>query len=464
MEAYMQLINSSNLFQRLELNGHSRTAINTGIQASGHSLSKIREQFTGPALIISLDKDPSKLTIEETPIEQFLSSEKQLYIVLHDYFSGNSLQNYLAYSGLDPQKREFIHLMAMIINSHSSLLPAQINPNHILHDSDKGRIFLLPGEWSRIISAHELESSREKGFDQLNYPDVEGFEARILQTHFLAGLLYFMLSGKWAVESDDMHFQHRLKRMKIYRPIEAQFPQMPAALADWFYRALRMEASDCSPLLSYLDYLDELRSGPISEPESNSPRLQSYQKALGRELLRVKIKTRAGLIIALLSVLIAVSAFGITAIRQATRSLAITGMPPEEVLENFYESYNNLDHVFMSEATHRRAGRGKVNQIASIYAISTIREGTEMRKVFLSAPEWLNMPEDDRKTFQDYLVFGITDLSITATPRAEQTRFIVSYTLWSPEEGLLNGENFTEQVELREFRRGWKIVSLETVN
>ena len=454
----MQLLDSPNIFHRFEQDGKSKTAIDTGIQASGHSFSRIREQFTGSAILASLNKN----TVEtrEIQIDQFFSHEKRVYIILDEYFSGNCLREYFAYSDFSPQKRECMRLMGMIIHSLSDRLSAQINPNHILHSD--GQILLLPKEWSQIISVNESEASQQKGFEQINFPDIENLEPQRSQLHAYASSLYFMISGKWPTEGRDVHFQHRLKRKKTYRPIEMLLPRISEDLANWFYQALRMETDD---YLLPLQYLDAMEIDAISASEDNSElsRVQSYQKSLKREELRVGIKKKAGLIIALTAVLVTFLVLGINAIQQATRDLVVTGMSPDEVVRNFYESYNTRDHGFMSEATHRGAARNIIDQVASLYAVSAIREATEMRSVFISAPEWLEKAENERESLQEYTVFGVTDLSLTRTepPEPDAVRFIVNYTLWFPEEGELEGEHITEQLTLMEFRRGWKIVSLE---
>ena len=489
----MQLNRPHSRFHCFEQDGHSKTAIYTGIGASGHSMAKVREKITSPAIIISpniqpgglADGNPSTYSIREVPIEQIISHNNQLYIILNECFTGNTLQDYftqtnltghesilgggtslsndLMQTNLSMQKGECLQMLATIIIEHGKQLPPHIHPDHILH-GDRG-LLLLPGKWSAMLSQYESGQDREQGFEQINYPDVKNHALLELQLYALASSAYFLLSTRWPVEGNDRECQRRLKRIKVQQPIEMLLPEIPGELADWFDRALKLAADDSSPLLRYLQ-----NASKPAEQEDRSRRISAYRKALKRELWWQKITRHRLGIISLLSTFTIIAIIGIASVRTATRDLAITGLSPEQVVRGFYTSYNSLDHNFMAEASHGKAGRQKTIQISSIYAITAVRAGTELRPTFVSAAEWLRKPEGERESLQTHTVFGITQLSLTTQNTAlpeestEEPHFIVSYTLWSPGTEGLQPTEFREELRLREFRRGWKIVAITQLN
>ncbi|MGI9255406.1 MAG: hypothetical protein ACR2PY_00560, partial [Salinispira sp.] len=351
MSVPIRIDDSSNIFHRFAHGDKDKTAICTGIQASGHGMQRFSADFTGSILLFSLNDDHSSVVMRRIPVDRLFSQHKRLYIVIDEYFQGKSMQEYLNDAHSDSPRREFSefsYMMGMIINTYSHLLPLPINPQHILHSS--GKLLILPEKWSHIITSYESEQSRQKGLARINYPDQHGFDKKKLQTFCFACSLYYMLSQHWSIEEDDNSIHDRLKRMKVHRPIEALLPEIPEELAAWFHEALRLKISDCSVPIFYLKKPQSLQSADRS-PENTDRRIRSWQRSLKREKLRNTIRRHILPISIAAAVLIIFLASMAAIIRQATSDLLITGLAPEEVIRTFYESYNNLDHTFMADAT-----------------------------------------------------------------------------------------------------------------
>lgn len=484
----MQLIQSHNLFHRLEQNGKTKTAIDTGIQASGPGMTRLKDKLSQNALVITLSPDTSEgdgFEYRKIPLDQVLSFDKTIYLTLEEYFSGNTLQDYLDYN--DPISEEEARLIVSLLKfsqSHSDLLPEQLNPQHILMDGDD--ILILPGQWSRAISTNEHIGSLSKGFEQVNYPDNGMYKAFRLQRFALAASLYRILTGEWPVREENLELQRRFKRKGLITPIEFYLPELESWATQWFEDILSLRDFNSADDMDESHVYDWILSLPEAtvkvathkHPETSDPaasendRLGKYLRRmrLERRLQHMKAKTPILTFAGLLAIVLL--AVGITAVRNATRDLAVTGLTPDQVVREYYESYNRLDHGYMEEATRGKINRSRVNRLANLYAISMVREGTELRSVFVPADEWLNKDPEVREPLGDFMVFGMTGFEMLERNEYLDAdgetviEYRVEYTVWDPREdmGDIQGVLRTDMLKLREFPRGWQIIELRQLS
>jgi hypothetical protein len=480
----MQLINSHNLFHRLEIGGVSHTALDTGIASNGPGMTKIRNAVTGAAMRIVPEQDG--FSTSPVDVDQILSLDGRIHLVLKGYFNGHTLRDYIDYrQDFSGETASLFALLFRIYRHQPELLPVNLNPHHILHCED-GTLLILPEAWSLLLSANESEESLDSGQRRLTFPDTTMFEPWRVRLYALVNALYFMITRRWPYPGDDLESYRRYQRRNLAMPVELIYPDMDADLARWINASLQMEADglaeDIEDQLRKLgerrphipgDGLPEYRRPRDPEDRKREPaNFAFYRRQLQRERVFAWVKRRSLPLVIAASVLIVAVAGTITTVQNLTADLLITGLEPAEVVREFYESFNRLDHEFMSQATAGRAGQGAISRISNMYVVSTIREGTEMRSVFMNAEQWLSLPEDQRPSLTDRLVFGLGDLEIRETDRMTDAdgnpliEYEATYVLWDPdpEEDLLLENDYRDRLVLKEFRRGWKIVELTSLD
>ncbi|AHC14994.1 hypothetical protein [Salinispira pacifica] len=484
----MQLIQSHNLFHRLEHNGETKTAIDTGIQASGPGMTRLKDKLSQNALVISLlqgKEEPEDFQYRKIPLDQVLSFDGTIYLTLNEYFTGNTLQDYLDYQ--DPISSDEAKLIVSLFKfsrRHSDLLPEQLNPQHILLDGE--RLLILPAQWSRAISTNENIGSLSKGFEQVNYPDNGMYKSFRLQHFALASSLYRILTGQWPVREENLELKRRFKRKGLITPIEYYLPGLEDWVLQWFDHTLSLR--DFAPRGNKTDddIYEWILNLPSQPPEistgkhpdsrdtemAESERLARYFRRMRIERRLQHMKARAPMLTFAGLVAIVLLAVGITVVRNATRDLAVTGLSPDEVVREYYESYNSLDHGFLEEAARGKIGRSRVNRLANLYAVSMVREGTELRSVFVPADEWLNKDPEVREPLGDFMVFGMTDFELLERDEYRDAdgetiiEYRVEYIVWDPREDMqgLQGVQNTDELKLREFPRGWQITELRQLS
>jgi hypothetical protein len=475
----MQLINSHNLFHRIEIDGSTHTAIDTSIASSGPGMNKIQRNLTGPAFHIRSSSDG--LEVKEIPLKKLLSIEGTIHIILDEYFSGHTLLDYLSYrEDFSPAKASLFTMLAGLFRERPDILPSSINPNHLLHCDDNS-LFLLPQNWSTVLSAYESEAQLERGAYRLNYPDSSIYDRARLQTYFLANALQYMITRRWLYPADELEAYRRLQRKQLALPVRSVYRDAPDELSRWIDGALKLEEESIPDNLAKTlqelaatppnipgEALPDLQDKSTMEALSDIPEISSYRRQIRRDALFNSLRRHSVLVIGISVATVLVIAGLITTVQNLTEDLEITGLEPAEVVREFYLSYNRLDHEFMNQATDRGVGRSEINRISNMFVVSTIREGTELRSVFIPASQWLAIDEDQRPSLVDNMVFGITDLEVVETNRLTDSdgntviAFEVSYIIWDPaqeEERLLRIKR-RDRLRVREFRRGWKIIEI----
>jgi len=199
------------------------------------------------------------------------------------------------------------------------------------------------------------------------------------------------------------------------------------------------------------------------------------QAVLKKEKRRNFKKNHGSTVFITAAALIVLAFFASPFVKNAFEPDITEGLTPVQVIELFYQSQNSLDHEAMNECTTSSTGKAYINQVTTLFVISRVRQGIEMKDVFTSAPEWIaaGLPELKESSF----VYGVSDLKIRDTGKNRQ--FEVSFIQWSTlppkAEGLTSEEEMAEVVstgEVQAFRvketvnmtetsKGWKIDRIE---
>jgi len=287
--------------------------------------------------------------------------------------------------------------------------------------------------------------------------------------------------------------------------LHSQLPQLNQQIADFLFkkvnnrlffsrsasrargvRASSSQAADSSPFADkILEFADEVslwldsmifENIHLEQAQERRKNAAAAEQAIRKREKRRNFKKNHGSTVFITAAaLIVIAFFASPFVKNAFEPDITEGLTPVEVIGLFYQSQNSLDHEAMNECTTSSAGKAYINQVTTLFVISRVRQGIEMKDVFTPASEWVaaGKPVLQNNSF----VFGITDLNIRAS--SENRQFEVSFIKWStlpPKAEELTAEEEMAEVaptdEVQAFRvketvhmietsKGWKIDRIE---
>jgi hypothetical protein len=124
------------------------------------------------------------------------------------------------------------------------------------------------------------------------------------------------------------------------------------------------------------------------------------------------------------------------------------GFSPEQVVETFYRSMNELNHTLMEDCVVEGAGKQTIREVINIYVLSRVSLGYEGSSHIIGADEWAAQGRPELSPPKT--VYGVTDLVILQERGEPEPVFQVSYTKWLPESGQDPGADSAGSTELLE--------------
>ncbi|MCF7913622.1 MAG: hypothetical protein K9L66_00490 [Spirochaetaceae bacterium] len=285
--------------------------------------------------------------------------------------------------------------------------------------------------------------------------------------------------------------------------LHTQLPQLNPRIADFLFKQVnnrlsssrsdartaargRAARASSSPFADkILEFADEIslwldstvfENIHLEQAEERRKDANAAEQAIRKREKRRNFKKNHGSTVFIsAAALLALAFFASPFVKNAFEPDITVGLTPVEVIELFYQSQNSLDHEAMNECTSSSAGKAYINQVTTLFVISRVRQGIEMKDVFTPAPEWVAAGQPELKDTS--FVFGITDLNIRAT--SENRQFEVAFIKWStlpPKAEELTSEEKMAEVastdEVQAFRvketvhlidtsKGWKIDRIE---
>jgi len=267
-------------------------------------------------------------------------------------------------------------------------------------------------------------------------------------------------------------------RMPAVHPRES-LPSLKENVSDTILHALILEDIPCfDEIITRVDswikngLFDDINSREKNTRQQNAraSSIKTQRKLRGAVLWK---KYRSAIIFTAAGIT-ALSLFIAPLIRKSLETDITEGLGPREIVQLFYESENSLDHEMMQKCTIKKTGSSHLNQVTTLFVISRVRQGIEMKNYFVSAPDWIS--EGKPPLSEGYFVFGNTDLNIVPLPGDSQ--FLVEYTRWTTipsdasdpadedisdpgSEKEIQSFRVKEKIYLRETRKGWKIETIE---
>jgi hypothetical protein len=252
------------------------------------------------------------------------------------------------------------------------------------------------------------------------HPDLKYDEAIV----FSAGaMLYGIFCGTPPFFGDDGEVLRQDIREGVFMPPELAVPGLDAALAKLITDAIspknRPSVTALSEFLGNrgLKKIDSWFS-PLSEKELAKIKIEQERHKKRREL---KVKARRFVIrntaiIIGCAALFLVIFFSIRGYVTHQAELPNTrGMTPIQVAETYYGAFANMDSTIMEGCVINKAGKGDINMVVNMYAVTKIRQAYE--------------PTIEKP------VFGVTGLVLKSLDVDESDGEVsveANYTLWVP--------------------------------
>jgi len=459
-----------------DVDGQKALGFDTGMDSRAFARAKFAQFITEPGFIVSLDGVNSSVNFwKASGVVEYSEAEAagDTMVVWGPPFRGERLDILLH----DNEKREetlaairrWIQAVLVLGGKHHAPLGAPsagalpLWPcTALIGENQSSEVFFAPMDIS-INCLINKESNKIN--NRYIHPNLNGMNAAAFTA---AAMLYQVFVGSPAFPAKDEITLHEDMREGNFLPIRLAAPGLDDKLAALIQTALNQNVKKGGILPNGLRLLEEFPALLRSDPTDPTDSLPSFFKRLSEadtlsidkeKIQYIKTKTAevntrrfvkrnatvllgsfAALVI---SVLIAIS------IINSRSELTTANMEPVQVIETYYNSFGELDHMRMEACVIKGVGKDDINMVMSLFVVSKVRQAYEqnLRPTIISAKDWLEMGGGQ----VDLQVFGVTDMQITrqqswrgnrelankvdAGAESSETQYRVDYTLWVPGEG-----------------------------
>ncbi len=456
---------------RLEEDGKQFLAIATGIRTKSFAVTRFTEVKKHPGWIFRGD------SAEPWRIQGFLDYEGQLYLY-GEYLEGRPLMDVLSGS-----ERDVLTRLARLAELFSLLRKrgieyTSIHAGSILVLADGG-VLVLPAQLTDRIRTSQTLQNRLRSYELFNHPDLSGEENL---SFAFAVLAYRVLTGDFPFFDDrEEELHNKMRRRKILAP-DAKEPTIRPEVSAQIMAGLRQEKRPAPTLEDWrLALLDWARSGVRrtlndGEREALVRRGEAEEARYVRTYGRAQFLQKHGRTLAIVAVAVGFGGWLIGSILSNVFAPRVTeGFSPEDVVQAFYTSINDLDHMTMEDCVIGDAGRATIREAMNLFVITRQRFGVEGTTGLVDADEWAQegYPELDPQ----FAPYGVARLSITEESDGNEPVFTVEYQKWAPSTGDLEeleeqapvrlgyeGEWRRERVRLSRDKDDWVIYRFETLD
>lgn len=254
-------------------------------------------------------------------------------------------------------------------------------------------------------------------------------------------------------------------------PAESYRPDLPESWRVWFDRHLSMKTAGDISLASWYESFSRLPE--ISERFSRTTeQQQALDEIIRKQELRSsrKVSLRVHRIrnIVITAVAAAVLLIAGSFIRQALTPPLTAGMSPEEVIVFYFDMYNALDSVSMSDALARGVKSDSEESLSYMFVTSQVRRAYEGDSGFIPAQQWIDegMPDVPDTS----MIYGITDIEISWE---DDRTALIDYTQWIPVGVETEGQErekdaqsieVTDRFTLEQIKGNWLITDISRVS
>ncbi|RKX76929.1 MAG: hypothetical protein DRP87_10600, partial [Spirochaetes bacterium] len=346
------------------------------------------------------------------------------------YYSGKFLSEIINY----PPEKALYYILILVrilvaLSARSASL-SKIYCNGVVFPDDGGTL-ILPVQLMERVADQISGEERFPVFLSLNNPAFSGDK----NLSFALGvILYRLLTGEYPFKGsteEEVHFQMHEKEAI---PPHLKSPGIKKEVSEFIMDALKKEEDKAVPLSEWSEKLERwIKEGfteTLSEQEKDilQKKALEYEKKATR-ILRFRtflLRNKAKIVITAV-ILVVVGWFSSSIVKNALRPPLTAGKSPEEVIELFYNSINELNPQAMEDCVERGVAKELINEVTHLYVINRMRLAYEGQTGFIVADEWVKngrpalSPETD--------VYGIANLSIVSE---DEGTFIAEYEKWLP--------------------------------
>jgi len=454
---------------RLGREGTDVLAIPVGVSRSEFVLTKLAELRKLPAQII---RDGE---IAEWRFDGVLKHEGRLY--LHGpYLGGVFLEEAIqkSFTAALPYLNRLIRALVALKGRGQILDFIQTDSVYFLED---GGILFLPPSLMRELRSMHPEPYKLRVFEMINHPDIEDTQKSL--SFSMAALLYRIILGRYPFEAESEEEIHNLIRHARLLPLSLIEPGFQEDLSKKILAGLNRGQDPAPSLEQWQEILAACkREGlyrDITEMEREQIRrraqaeLRKTDQAYRRKVFWQKHWKTVAIVAA---AIVVAGALAGSLLKTVLAPRETRGFSPREVVETYYQSMNELNHIVMQDCVVDGAGKETIREVVNIYVLSRVSLGYEGRSHIIPADLWDDQGRPELASPQT--VYGITDLELQQERGEPEPVFRASYTKWvpEPEEELQSdpsaakGPGFTsrairERVYLRLDRKDWVIYRFE---
>ena len=306
-----------------------------------------------------------------------------------------------------------------------------------------GTLFFPPG---RLVSRGLDVEGETLNAQAWAHPDLDGGDG----ISFSAGaMLYSIFCSappfKQADTAGSMDELRRDIREGVFVPVNLVAPGLDPEISTLINLAIshKLATNEGAPRPSpqkIIDSIGQPFSKPVSslfrhlsDEEVSSVRVEQEQfiKKKTREVKtrRFVIRNTAIITVSLIALVVLVLFIRGT-VRHRAEMPTTRGMSPIEVIEAYYNAFNDLDHMMMEACVTGRAGKGDIDTVINLFVITRVRQAYEVgQETFLSAQDWVDAGQPGTGS----TVFGITDLSVRPlSGNSTEAGFEAFFMLWTP--------------------------------
>lgn len=454
----------------IEKDGEDYLGIVTSLKSNSFAVTRLTAQKQSTGYIVRDEE------IEPWQATGLTEHGGQVY-AFGPYVEGRTLSEVLKYQSdsVLPYLSRLARAMEQL-EHHGPPCPI-IHTRAIVFLTDGGVLF-LPKEVMHTIAAHQNLSDRIEFSDLYNHPDLSEEQNR---SFALAVLVYYALTEEFPFVADsDEELRNLMREQVVSKPIYL-VPEVRPEISAMLTRILENPRTNAPPLSEWVGHFHEwMKEGThrdISEEErvdliakATTAREHMEKSYRRRQFFRRNWKRMA--IIGVIAVI--VGSIPATILRNALEPRAIAGLPPEEVVREFYTSINDFDHATMEDAVVDGAGSDLVNEVTNLFVMSRMRMSVELSSGFIDAQVWVDEGRPDVEASRT--VYGVANLQITplGSGSAAERVFRAEYEKWQPRvdrsasepepqtgPDAIQGYATVDRVHLRQEGDSWVIFRIE---
>ena len=412
-----------------EIDDKTVLGFNTGLTERAFAQAKVSSLITETGHIVG----PDGTTIPWKP--EGVAERNKSMVIWGPEFSGVPLDIIIQNNA---DKNAALDALRYWLDASSVLaeqeIPPAPSPRNALIAKDGTVFFPPPGLVKRSLDAEGPDAVREAS-EKYIHPDMEGIQALEFSG---AAMLYEVFSGEAPFPNPDIDSLRSDIREGVFIPPRLAAFGLDGGMAQLIRNGLKPEAARTSidayktalgipgskKFKSFFKTLSE------DEQKSLASEREQYSK---RKQARVNTKRfiyRNTAIIAGIGIAVAVIGLVVWSIVNGRKDQPTTmGMTPRAVVEQYYASFETLDHGFMEAAVTNKAGKKDTDMVRNLFVITRVREAYEHTVSIMPAQTWLDGGSKETAS----LIFGVTELEVTGTGESgTEAHYEARYILWMP--------------------------------